>query len=143
MANALHGSGVRRAFVIHGSQGWDEPTPIGPFTLFDVDAAGVRCEQRTPEDYGLARCTEAALAGGDAAYNALELKRALTGTAPSAHRDALLLGAALALQVTGRESAPRAAVARAAAAIDSGGAAQVLLRLQQFGDALPRSGSAA
>jgi anthranilate phosphoribosyltransferase len=134
MAHALYGSGIRRAFVIHGAGGWDEPTPVGPFTLFDVTAAGVQREERTPEDYGLPRCSEAALIGGDAAHNARELVRALTQTTPSAHRDALLLGAALALQVTGRESAPRDAVARAAQAIDSGAARGVLTRLQRFGD---------
>ena len=75
MAHALIGSGIRRAFVIHGAEGWDEPTPIGGFTLFDVGADGVRCEQRTPADYGLPLCEAGALAGADAAHNALELKR--------------------------------------------------------------------
>ncbi len=54
MAQALHGTHVKRAFVIHGAEGWDEPTPVGEFTLFDVTAAGVRREQRSPADYGLA-----------------------------------------------------------------------------------------
>lgn len=133
MANALMGSGIRRAFVIHGAQGWDEPTPIGEFTLFDVGPDAVRSEVRTPQDYGLPLCTPEDLAGADAAYNARELIRALSDTRPSAHRDALLLGAALALEVTGRERLPRAAVARAAQAIDSGAARSLLTRLQQFG----------
>jgi anthranilate phosphoribosyltransferase len=133
MAHALRGSGIRRAFVIHGAQGWDEPTPIGEFTLFDVGPGSVRREVRTPEDYGLARCTAEDLAGADAAYNARELTRALTEPRPSAHRDALLLGAALALEVTGRQSAPKSALARAAQAIDNGAARALLLRLQQFG----------
>jgi anthranilate phosphoribosyltransferase len=133
MAHALAGSGIRRAFVIHGAQGWDEPTPIGEFTLFDVAPGGVRREVRAPRDYGLAQCQPEDLAGADAAYNARELTRALTQSRPSAHRDALLLGAALALEVTGRESAPRAALARAAQAIDSGAARSLLARLQQFG----------
>src|ERR1700691_3560760 len=75
MANALIGSGILRAFVIHGAEGWDEPTPIGGFTLFDVDADGVRYELRTPADYGLPLCEAGALAGGDAAHNALEISR--------------------------------------------------------------------
>ncbi|HEX4050779.1 MAG TPA: anthranilate phosphoribosyltransferase [Steroidobacteraceae bacterium] len=135
MAQALAGSGVERAFVIHGAEGWDEPTPVGPFTLFDVTAAGVRQEQRTPGDYGLACCDAAELAGGDAEHNARELARVLRGESRGAHRDALLLGAALALEVSGRESTMRAGVLRAAQAIDSGAAAALLERLQQFGRA--------
>jgi anthranilate phosphoribosyltransferase len=133
IAQALAGSGIRRAFVVHGAEGWDEPTPIGPFTLFDVGPDGVQRETRTPADYGLARCAPAALAGGDAAYNARALRRVLDGESHDAHRDALLLGAALALQVSGREVAPRAAIARAAAAIDSGAARELLAGLQRFG----------
>jgi anthranilate phosphoribosyltransferase len=134
MAHALQGSGIRRAFVIHGAQGWDEPTPVGPFTLFDIDEHSVRCEQRTPAQYEMPLCSVEALAGGDAADNARELTRALTESSPSAHRDALLLGAALALEVSGWESTPRAAVARAAQAIDSGAAARKLAGLKRFGD---------
>jgi anthranilate phosphoribosyltransferase len=133
MAHALIGSGIKRAFVIHGAEGWDEPTPIGGFTLFDVRADGVRCEQRTPADYGLPLCEPGALAGADAAHNALELTRVLHGGGGGAHRHALLLGAALALEVSGREHAPAAAIARAAQAIDRGAAADLLLRLEHFG----------
>ena len=144
MAHALIGSGIKRAFVIHGAEGWDEPTPIGGFTLFDVGADGVRCEQRTPADYGLPLCDAGALAGGDAAHNALELKAVLGGRGAAAHRHALLLGAALALEVTGRERAPALAVARATQAIDDGAAADLLSRLERFGaDEKRRGGGSA
>ena len=142
MAQALLGSGIRRAFVIHGADGWDEPTPIGAFTLFDVGADTVRRELRTPADYGLALCDAAALAGADAAHNALELTRVLSNRAAGAHRDALLLGAALALEVSGRERSPKLAIARAAQAIDDGSAAALLVRLARFGaDEKLRGGS--
>ena len=36
MAHTLAGLNIERTFVIHGADGWDEPTPIGPFMLFDV-----------------------------------------------------------------------------------------------------------
>src|SRR3954463_6679186 len=41
MADTIAGLDTERAFVIHGAAGWDEPTPIGPFTLFDVRAGKV------------------------------------------------------------------------------------------------------
>ena len=36
MADALSGLPIERAFVVHGAEGWDEPTPLGPFTVLDV-----------------------------------------------------------------------------------------------------------
>ncbi len=133
MAQALAGMKNGRALVIHGAEGWDEPTPIGPFEVFDVRADEVRREQRSPTDYGLATCTAADLAGGDAAANAASLRRVLCGEEHGAHRDALLLGAALALEVTGIEAAPRLAIARAAQAIDSGAATELLAQLAGAG----------
>ena len=133
IAQTLAGLGVERAFVVHGAEGWDEPTPIGPFTLFDVHPGHVTRSVRTPEDYGLARCTPADLAGGDAAHNARALVAALHGDARGAHRDCLALGAALALEVAGEERLPREALARANAAIDSGAALAVVARLRAFG----------
>jgi anthranilate phosphoribosyltransferase len=132
MAQALVGTNVERALVIHGASGWDEPTPIGPFELFEVRAGAVRRERRDPADYGLAPCSAADLAGADAAYNARQLQRALTGEEHGALRDALLLGTALALEVSGVETAPRLAIARAAEAIDSGRAGALLDQLTRF-----------
>jgi anthranilate phosphoribosyltransferase len=129
MAQALAGMDIERALVVHGAEGWDEPTPIGPFEVFDVRGAEVRREQRDPADYGLAPCSAADLAGGDAAGNARALRQILSGQQQGPQRDALLLGAALALEVTGVEPAPRLAMARAAQAIDSGAAADLLARL--------------
>jgi anthranilate phosphoribosyltransferase len=132
MAQALSGMNIERALVIHGAAGWDEPTPVGPFELFDVRAGAVRRERRDPADYGLATCAPADLAGGDAAHNARVLQRTLAGAERGAARDALLLGAALALEVSGIEAAPRLAVARAAQAIDSGAATGLLEKLVRF-----------
>lgn len=132
MAQALAGMNMERALVIHGAAGWDEPTPIGPFELFDVRAGEVRREQRAPADYGLSLCSAADLAGGDAAHNAQLLRRTLVGEEHGPHRDALMLGCALALEVSGVEPAPRLGLARAAAAIDSGAAAALLAQLAKF-----------
>lgn len=126
MADTLAGLGIERAFVIHGAEGWDEPTPVGPFTLFDVHPGQVTQETRSPEDYGLKRCRTAQLAGGDAAHNAAALRAVLSGEEKGAHRDCLLLGAALALEVAGESASPREAVTRAAHAIDSGAAKRVV-----------------
>ena len=126
IADTLAGLEIERAFVVHGAEGWDEPTPIGPFTLFDVHRGHVAIATRTPEDYGLKRCTAHSLAGGAAEHNARALRSVLYGEDRGAHRDCLLLGAALALEVAGETHLPREAMARAAAAIDGGDARRVL-----------------
>jgi anthranilate phosphoribosyltransferase len=135
MAEALSGMKFERAFVIHGAEGWDEPTPVGPFELFDVRPGNVRRERRSPAHYGMAVCNSADLAGGDATYNAAALREVFAGTDRGAHRDALLLGTALALEVMGVERDARTAVARAGAAIDSGAALSLLDKLAVFGAA--------
>jgi anthranilate phosphoribosyltransferase len=135
MAQALSGMKLRRAFVVHGAEGWDEPTPMGPFTLLDVHAGSITRSLRTPADFGLSVCNSAELAGGDAAFNAAALKAVLQGRERGAHRDALVLGAALALEVTGTCATPREAMIRAGAAIDSGAAARLLGQLAVFSTA--------
>ena len=126
MAETFKGLPIERAFVVHGAQGWDEPTPIGPFTVFDVRPGSIQVGVRTPEDYDLKRCNAADLAGGDAVHNARALTAVLAGEERGPHRDCLLLGTALALEVAGEAASPRAGIARAAGAIDSGAARQLL-----------------
>src|SRR5204862_2149038 len=78
MADTFRGLPIERAFVVHGAEGWDEPTPIGPFTLFDVRPGQVSRSVRSPEQYALERCRPADLAGGNAAHNARSLDRKST-----------------------------------------------------------------
>jgi anthranilate phosphoribosyltransferase len=132
MADALSGLPLKRAFVIHGAAGWDEPSPLGPFLLLDVRPGEVRESRRSPADYGIAVCQEEHLLGGDAMFNAQALTNVLRGDDNGPHRDALLLGAALALEVTGRANSPLEAIAQARAAIDDGRASAQLARLAAF-----------
>lgn len=132
IAQTLAGMPLERAFVVHGAQGWDEPTPVGPFELFDVRPGRIERQTRTPEDYGLRRCEPAQLAGGDAQHNARALRAVLTGEDRGPHRDCLLLGTALALEAAGAAASPREALERAATAIDSGAAARVLQALARL-----------
>ena len=125
IAVALSGLPIERAFVVHGSNGWDEPTPIAPFTVFEVRPGRVVASERDPSDFGLPRCDPSELTGGDAATNATALRAVFDGER-GAHRDALTLGAALALEVAGAVRSPLEGIERAASAIDSGAAAAIL-----------------
>jgi anthranilate phosphoribosyltransferase len=132
MADALVGMPIERAFVIHGEPGWDEATPCGEFTLFDVQPGEVIEEHRDPLDYGLPRCSPADLAGGDAEFNARALESVLIGEDKGPHCDALLLGAGLALEVAGRAADLKDGIAQARAALEAGAGQDVLTRLRAF-----------
>ncbi len=133
IAQTIAGMPIERTFVIHGAEGWDEPTPIGPFTLFDVRPGRVEVETRSAEDYGFAPCTATHLAGGDARHNAAALRAVLEGRDEGPHRHCLLLGTALALEVAGEARDSREGVERAAHAIDSGAARKVLDAIADVG----------
>ncbi|MGP1309936.1 MAG: anthranilate phosphoribosyltransferase, partial [Phycisphaerales bacterium] len=100
MADAISGLPIERVFVVHGAPAWDEPTPVGPFHLFDVRPGRVRHDVRDPVTLGVDPCSEGDLRGGDPAHNARAFLRVLDGER-SPHRDALILSCALALEVAG------------------------------------------
>lgn len=134
MAEAIAGfAGLRRGFVVHGAPGWDEATPVGPFLLLEVRDRKVTETTRDPADWGLPRCTPEALAGGDAAHNAMRLRAVFTGEEAGAHLDALLLNTALALELTGLAGNPEEAVAMARRAVLDGRAAALLDMLASHG----------
>jgi len=130
MADTLAGMPIERAFVVHGAPGWDEATPVGEFVLYDVRPGSVDETQRAPEDYGLQRCAPEDLAGGDAEHNARELIRVFEGEDKGPHRDALLMGASLVLEVQGTVMDAKQGVDMASAAFDDGRAASLLKTLR-------------
>ena len=136
MADTLAGMDAERSLVIHGAPGWDEPTPVGPFLCFDVRPGSVQRTVRDPADYGLARCAAEDLEGGTPEENAARLRDALRGDDTAAHRDALVLGAALAMEVTGAVTDPEAGVERAREALRDGTGARFIASLESFGEGL-------
>lgn len=132
MAEALMGIDIERAFVLHGEPGWDEPTPVGQFTLFDVRPGEAIEERRDPVDYGIPRCTAEQLAGGDASFNAKAMEAVFSGQDQGPHRDALLLGTGLVMELTGKVSELQDGIALAREALDSGSASAVIERLRAF-----------
>jgi len=132
MAETLSGMPIQRYFVVHGEAGWDEATPLGPFTVFDVKPGIVRRQKRDPLHYDLPRCTAADLAGGDAAFNARAIEAVLTGRDTGPHRDALILGAGLALDLSNRVRGLRRAIEHARRTLEAGGGTTLLRHLREF-----------
>ena len=132
MAETVAGMSIERAWVIHGADGWDEATPVGPFLAFDVARGNIVRREIDPREFGLATCTVADLAGGDAVNNVAALREVFDGRDRGAHRAALALQCGIALFIAGRATSIPAGIERGGAVIDSGGAADWLRGLQDF-----------
>ncbi len=128
IARALHGLGVERAWVVHGADGLDELSTTGHTKVSECRHGAVQTFYVHPSDFGLAKAAPETLRGGDAAANAAIVREVLDGR-PGPARDVVLLNAGAALFVAGRADSVPGGMADAAAAIDSGGARQVLAGL--------------
>jgi anthranilate phosphoribosyltransferase len=101
VAQALCTLGLKRALVVHGSDGLDEITITGPTFVSEVREGSVRSYQVSPEEFGLSRAPMEALSGGDAEANADIIRGILKGE-ESPKRDVVLVNAAAALVAAGR-----------------------------------------
>ncbi|MCI0542989.1 MAG: anthranilate phosphoribosyltransferase [Actinobacteria bacterium] len=127
IAETLAGMSITRAFVVHGEPGWDEPTPVGPYLLYDVTPGRVVAGTEDPADLGFPRADPEALLGADPVVNAAAMTRVFAGE-DGPHRDALVLGASLALRVLGE--GVEESLTRVREALDSGEAAALVERLR-------------
>jgi anthranilate phosphoribosyltransferase len=133
LAGVLAGRGCS-ALVFHGDDGLDELTTTGPSTVWVVRDGAVHETRFDPADIGIERCQPADLRGGDPANNAAVARSVLAGDRGPV-RETVLLNAAAALAAEAGVPGPgdlagalAAGFARAAQAVDSGGAAAVLDR---------------
>jgi anthranilate phosphoribosyltransferase len=131
MAEALVGLGAERFWVVHGEDGLDELSLSGPSLVCEAGAEGVHTFVVTPKEAGLTPAPVEALAGGDAETNAALIRAILAGER-GPPRDIVTLNAGAALVTAGLAPDLAGGVARAAAAIDSGAAAEKLQALIRF-----------
>ena len=111
-----------------------EYTEGAKFVRVDLKDGKVTTFEVSPADAGVPSATLDDLKGGDAAHNAAELAKVLTGADQGPHRDALVMGASLVLEVTGQASDLADGVAQASAAITDGKGAQFLNAFRQHFD---------
>lgn len=128
IAEALVGLGSVRAMVVSAEDGVDELSLSARTRVIEV--ADGRTEERfvEPGDFGLAGAELEAVAGGTPEQNAAASRAVLAGEA-GPRRDLVLLNAGAAIYVGGLAEDLAAGVQKAAAAIDSGAAADLLSRL--------------
>src|SRR6476661_4332520 len=124
--------------VVHGDDGLDELTTTTTSTIWRVQAGTIDRLTFDPAGFGFARAELSELVGGDAEFNAAEARSVFSG-ATGPVRDAVVLNAAGAMVAhAGLSSraewlpAWESGLERAARAIDSGAAAQLLTKWVQF-----------
>lgn len=125
IAGALSRLDTERAIVVHGADGSDELSLAGPNHAVLVEDGTTRDLVIDAAELGLARAPLDALTGGDAQLNAA-ITISVLGGEPGPARDVVLLNAGAALFVAGRAADVAEGVALAAAAIDTGRAADVV-----------------
>jgi anthranilate phosphoribosyltransferase len=136
LAEALGQLGAERALVVHGDDGLDELTTTTHSRTAFWDGRHVTPGTVDPEALGIPRVPLSALAGGDAAENAVIVRRVLEGEA-GAPREIVRLNAAAALWVAEAARDLREGLEQATRCLDSGRAAA---KLEQLIDASRNAG---
>lgn len=131
LARVLHELGSEGAYVVSNSAGLDEFATVDLNHMATLRGGQVTLSTLDATDLGLPPATLDELRGGDGEENARLTRKILSGER-SSRRDAVLLNAAMALLAVGVAADAREGLARAAEAIDSGRALQVLERLVAF-----------
>lgn len=131
LAEALRELGLTAAWVVHGHDGLDEVSPTGPTQVAQLSNGEVATFELSPADFGVLPVPGESLRGGDARENAEIIRNVLAGE-KGPPREAVRINAAAALCVTGVSQGPKSAAERAAEAIDSGAAENVLDRWVRY-----------
>ncbi len=130
LAGALCLLGVQHATVVHGADGLDEVTLAAMTEVSEVRSGEMQFFRWQPEDFGLRREHLDGLAADNPDDSAALIRAVLAGeTGPP--RDITVLNAAAALWTAGVEHSLTSCARRAAEAIDSGAARDLLVRLAQ------------
>jgi anthranilate phosphoribosyltransferase len=128
IAEALVGLGSERALVVAAEDGLDELSTASRTRVIEVDGGRTSEWFAEPGSFGLAAADLAQVAGGTPAENAAASRAVLEGE-QGARREIVLLNAAAAIYVGGLAEGLEQGVEKAAAALDSGAAAELLARL--------------
>jgi anthranilate phosphoribosyltransferase len=128
IAGALARLGAAKALVVSSADGLDEMSTSGTTRVVEVDGGELSSYEVAPEDVGLGRAEESALAGGPPADNARTARAIFAGELGPA-RDIAVLNGGAAIYVSGRVGSLQEGVRAAEEAIDSGRAAETLDRL--------------
>lgn len=129
MAKVIAEMDFRHVLVVHGLDGLDELSLLGPTSVADVRDGSIEYQEYTPEDFGLKRCRIEDIAGGTPEENARSIEAIFAGEDTGPRLDYLALNAGGALYTAGKADTLRDGVSLAFDLIASGAARRKLEEL--------------
>ena len=131
MAHVLKNLGLKRAVVVHGSDGLDEITTTAKTLISEYNGKEIISYDITPEEVGIKQAKESDLTGGDLPANVKIANEILDGS-KGPKRDIVLLNAAYALYISDKVKSIEAGLKAARVSIDKGKARGKLEELKKI-----------
>lgn len=131
VAQTLLNLGRKRALVVHGENGMDEISPIGPTSIYEIHNGQINSYQLQASSLGISQFNLADIQGGDLDLNAQIVRKILEG-APGPQREAVILNSAAALMTAGKAEDMKEGMQFAAEAIDAGRAMATLQNMISY-----------
>lgn len=135
VAEVLGRLGCERAMVVHGLEGLDEISIVGPTRMAILQHGRVMMETRIPAEFFLVPSSLDKLSAGTTAAENADILRDVLGGAKGPKRDVVAVNAAGALMLTGIAETWREGIALAHSMMDSGKALTVMEHLVAFTNA--------
>ena len=129
LANVLPGLGVKRALIVHGTDGMDEISIGAPTLIHEIADGWERSYEIRPEDFGFTPAAKEAIRGGKPDENAAVTRSILSGEITDARADVCLLNAGAAIYIGGAAPSIADGIAAARQTIADGSA---LRKLEDF-----------
>jgi len=131
IAGAMAALGLKRGFVVHGSDGLDEITTTGATLAFEIRDGKVERRMLEPEDFAVHSASASDLKGGDKARN-LEIANAVLAGERGPQRDIVLVNAAAGMVAAGKVDTFLEGMAIGTVSINSGAARRKVAELAEF-----------
>ncbi len=131
VAQTLMKLGRKRALVVHGENGMDEISPIGPTRIYEINNEQIDSYQLHASSLGISPFDLADIQGGDLDLNTRIVREVLEGK-PGPQREAVVLNTAAALMTGGKAEDLKEGMQMAAEAIDAGRAIATLRNMISY-----------
>ena len=132
VAEVLRNIGVKRAFVVHGSDGLDEVTLTGTTMCVELDGDDLSRLDLTPESFGLPQLSTDDISGDFEPEECAVIATKILSGEKGAKRDIVVANAAIGLYLGGKEDTIEKAARLAEKLLDSGEALKLLENFKEF-----------
>ena len=126
LARVLPGLGVKRALIVHGTDGMDEISVGAPTLIHEISDGWERSYEIRPEDFGITPASKESIRGGKPEENAAVTRGILAGEITDARADVCLMNAGAAIYIGGAADSIADGIAAARRTIVDGSALQKL-----------------